>query len=398
MRRRQGIPILVGTKGASQLTRIPFDSKSGAFNEEFLQVLIDQHPECLPIAEIEPGLPQFRSVCREMPTDHGFIDNVLMSASGDIALVETKLWRNVEARREVVAQALDYASCLFEMKYTEFERSALKGVFDGRKRPTRLFELFDSPDGLEESEFVDAVTQNLSRGRLLILIVGDGIRSDAEQLAQGLQSHAGFHFTLGLVELTVYRIPGSDDRLVIPSTLAKTTLVERGIVRVDMGARQVHVEPARSGTSAAATGSISSEQFFEAMAKRNPRLPERLRAFLDALAEVKVYPEYLRALNLRWDGRRTYPLGIIQRDGQVWTDNAGGAAPIELGRRYVEELAAGLGGGVEKNKLGGRWYVTLDGGRPPKIEQIIDRLDAWVRAAKDHIDRLRQYEDANLVE
>ncbi|MBZ4415713.1 hypothetical protein [Myxococcus sp. RHSTA-1-4] len=76
------------------------------------------------------------------------------------------------------------------MSYAEFEASALRGDFGRREKPRSLWELI--PDGvhLPEPEFIDAVSRNLRRGRIVILLVGDGIREGAEQLVEVLQSHA----------------------------------------------------------------------------------------------------------------------------------------------------------------------------------------------------------------
>lgn len=38
----------------------------------------------------------------------GSIDNLYLSTGGYAVLVETKLWRNPQARREVLSQTLDY--------------------------------------------------------------------------------------------------------------------------------------------------------------------------------------------------------------------------------------------------------------------------------------------------
>lgn len=74
--------------------------------EKWLQDLIHDNPELLPIEEIEPGFGRPVAVCRELATKHGFIDNLLITPEGNIVVVEVKLWRNPEARRAVVAQAL----------------------------------------------------------------------------------------------------------------------------------------------------------------------------------------------------------------------------------------------------------------------------------------------------
>lgn len=123
-----------------------------------------EHPEVLPLAEIEGAIEGLISVCREMPTPHGRIDNLFITADGQIVIAEAKLWRNPQARRDVIAQALDHASCLFRMSYAEFESAALNGQFGGGQKPRSLWELV--PDGMRrpEPEFIDAVSRNLRRG------------------------------------------------------------------------------------------------------------------------------------------------------------------------------------------------------------------------------------------
>jgi len=82
---------------------------------------------------------------------------------------------------------------------------------------------------VDEHDFHDALTANLRRGRFLLLIVGDGIREGVEAIAEYLQLHAGLHFSLGLVEMPIYRMPNGD-RLVAPRVLARTAIVTRTVV------------------------------------------------------------------------------------------------------------------------------------------------------------------------
>ena len=84
MSRRQGTPLLVRKGVGTPLPTAPQQGEN-AFNEDFVQRLLFDHPECLPFHEIEPGLGRFRSVCREMPTKHGPIDNVFMTANWEMA-------------------------------------------------------------------------------------------------------------------------------------------------------------------------------------------------------------------------------------------------------------------------------------------------------------------------
>jgi len=114
MERARGIPVLVDPGGQkTRLERIRLGS--GNHDENWLQELIQDHPSVLPVADIEPGFGDPVAIAREIPCGHGLIDNLYLTPSGDIVLVETKLWRNSEIRREVVAQALDYVAALTAM-------------------------------------------------------------------------------------------------------------------------------------------------------------------------------------------------------------------------------------------------------------------------------------------
>jgi hypothetical protein len=380
--------------GVGSVLSVAPQQGDGAFDEDFVQNLLFTHPECLPLHEIEPGLGRFRSVCRELPTKHGPIDNVFMTSNGDVAIVEAKLWRNPEARRKVVAQALDYASCLFEMTYADFEEQVLKADFGSQPKPASLYALFDTgEDALAESEFVDAVSRNLQRGRIIVLVVGDGIRSETERLTQALQSHAGFHFTFALVELAVFSLPGGDGMVVVPNTLAQTRLIERGVVRVEAATGVVTIRPPNTPLppTSRTAGSISSEQFFEIIAQRDQGLPSMLQSLISRFEAFGAYAEFKRGLNLKWEGAaKAFHLGLIQRDGQVWTDTAGSAEPRDLSRQYIKQLAKIWDGQASQDKRG-FWYVTIDG-RAPKIEQVMRQLDAWPSVAEEYITKLREQE------
>ncbi|MEA2045927.1 MAG: hypothetical protein U9N48_05320 [Euryarchaeota archaeon] len=73
------------------------------------------------MAEIEPAFAPLLSVGREVATDVGSIDNLYLSAQGYLTIVETKLWRNPEARREVVGQIIDYAKEISRWSFEELE-------------------------------------------------------------------------------------------------------------------------------------------------------------------------------------------------------------------------------------------------------------------------------------
>ena len=112
-------PLIVSGQGVSNtLERIPLSQGTeGRFSEAWLQASLFAHPECLPVREIDPHIGELIPVCIELETGAGPADILYVTPTGQIVLVETKLWRNPEARREVVAQILDYAKELAGWTY-----------------------------------------------------------------------------------------------------------------------------------------------------------------------------------------------------------------------------------------------------------------------------------------
>ena len=118
--RRDGQPAIVNPNAAStKPKRLSFDQK--IFEEKWLQKLIDSNPELLPVTEIEPAFAPLVSVGLEIETGVGFIDNLFISPQGYLTMAETKLWRNHEARREVVSQIIDYAAAVSHWTFEQLE-------------------------------------------------------------------------------------------------------------------------------------------------------------------------------------------------------------------------------------------------------------------------------------
>jgi len=375
MARAQANPVLVGTDNAMvALERIHLGA--GLHSEDWLQQLIHDHPQILPMGDIEPGFGELVAAAREVPCGHGLIDNLYITPVGDIVLVETKLWRNSEIRREVVAQALDYVAALTAMSYSAFEAAVVRGDH----APARLYDLVaDRGDALEEADFIDAVSRNLARGRMVVIVLGDGIRTETEALSELLQSHAGAHFTFALVEIGTWR-NGAGEILAVPSTLAKTVMIERGIVRIESGGIQVEPVPAEEQ---ARPQSITMQDFWEAMAARNPDLPRSIRSFLDALEPLGIYPDLKASLNIKADlPERTKPVnfGYITKSGQFWTNPAAWNVPDHIWKPYFEAVASFVGGTVINEPA--NKYVALAGSRSaPRIEQLLPaHQNAWTAA------------------
>lgn len=233
MSRQHATPLLIRSGlPAAPLTPLPLGAGPDQVSEAELQELLHAHPACLPIVEIDSLFANPVPICMELSTRAGAIDNLLVTPSGLPVLVECKLWRNPEGRREVVGQILDYAKELSRWTASDLQREVARRI----ERPGNplLALLREAGHEVDEIAFNDALTHNLRRGRFLLLIVGDGIREGVETIAEYLQVHAGLHFSLGLIELPIF-VTAEGDRLVVPRVVARTQLLTRTVVSVPEG-------------------------------------------------------------------------------------------------------------------------------------------------------------------
>lgn len=346
---RGSTPLLVTSSPleAQPLQRRGLNTRAtSGYDEKWLQDLIHNAPSVLPIAEAEPAFSPLVPVCVELPLTAGYLDNLLVTPNGDLLVVECKLWRNVEARREVVAQVIDYAKALQRLSYDAFETA----IRSARKEPG--FKLYDHvvatvPEHevyLDEAGFVDAVSRNLRRGRCLLAIVGDGITEGVEGLAEFLQQHAGLHFVLILIQLSVYDLPGHG-AVVVPSIPLRTTNIVRGIVQVQDGQPTVVASMPAQGSQAASTQpvTLSEEEFFASLDGIRPGTSERLIGFLKSVEDLQVDWTLRKMMSIRMTvGGRRIPFLVVDTKGNAHTDYATDAK--ELTRSFIGTLASAIPG------------------------------------------------------
>jgi hypothetical protein len=230
--RQNAKPLFLPRNGgaAQPLQRLVTGSSAQArgYDEEFIKKLVLDHPDILPIREIDPTCLNPIPVCEELGTPAGPVDAFLITREGVPVLVECKLWSNPQARREVVGQVLDYAKEIRTWSYEDLQRSAGRAL---KQTGFDLFQLVSAlSDELNEADFIDSVTANLRAGRCLLLIVGDGIREGVEAIGEYLSGTGSLEYTLGLVELPIYDLPDGQGRIVTPRVIAKTTILGRHVV------------------------------------------------------------------------------------------------------------------------------------------------------------------------
>ncbi|HPT72173.1 MAG TPA: hypothetical protein PLE74_07820 [Candidatus Cloacimonadota bacterium] len=294
--RREGQPILIQSGSPVKLDRVPFIEKS--FREHWIQELIHSQPSILPIDEIDSGFAPLIPIGREISTPVGSIDNLFVSPEGYLTIVETKLWRNPEARREVVGQILDYAKELNKWTFTDLNNAviAYNGNKEGIVESIKKFEHFDET---EVQYLIDNISKNLNRGRFLLLIVGDGIRESVEDMVEYLNQTPQLFFTLALIELQVFKVPKEKDSfLVIPQVVTRTKEITRAIFRVE-GAQSQNLkitidadlegEDAKKSRNPHKRFTITADDFFEQLERSTDKKTVQATKGIIAECEEKGY-------------------------------------------------------------------------------------------------------------
>lgn len=220
-------------RGPEVLRRVPLgsDVASGGVDEATLHELLFSFPQTLPISDIDPAYAGAVPVCKELSLPAGYADALYCNQLGRLTLGEFKLWRNPQARREVIGQILDYAKDLAGWGYDDLQRQV--SLATGKSGNVLYDSVRNHHPEVEEAEFVDNVMRHMRRGEFLLLIVGDGIREDAADIVDFVQRYSGLHFNLAMVEAALYR-DSANTLIVQPRVLARTEIVQRFVIDGDL--------------------------------------------------------------------------------------------------------------------------------------------------------------------
>lgn len=399
---------------ASDVVLRPVSLASNGRNEAWLRDFLLAHPSVLPAAAIDPAYTDLIPVCRELRTPAGPLDCLFTTRFGGLVIVECKLWRNPQARREVVGQILDYAKEIAAWGYGDLQREV--SIARGEHGTDALFRLVASRYAdVDEAAFVDAVARNLARGRLMLLVAGDGIRENTEGIVHYINRYAGLHLTLGLVEVAGYEMPDDGRLLVQPRVLARTTNIERAVVRVDgFGAAVLPPQEADEGgvtsIEAETRGDTDGRRSFDPVvleADRRWRAEFTKRAHFDDPAQAVGRVGYGRVfleLPVPWAWMTAFSARSSNRCGNtlVLKGDAGREAfralEAERGAIETELAAAGYDGNVSwrrrsdlywveaaRNFAGGWWAAEQE---PEQLEWLLDASNAFTNVFRPRVLRL----------
>jgi hypothetical protein len=289
---------------------------------------------------------------------------LFISRAGYLVLVETKLWRNPEAKREVVAQLLDYATALSRLTYDEIDglvTDYLKAYEGGAV--TSLQEWVEGRLGPVDVGFQSRVARTLKLGRFLLLIVTDHARPTVIDLLKRLNAQAWLSMDIGVVELRPFRRGSDPDAglLLVPYVAGRTEIVERSVVEVTVAGvadAQVVVRKERHQDGATSdnqrTPLTSEAAFWELVHDKAPDAEAPGRKLIDAfrhqgfeheLGEGSVIIQAIVP-----GAEITVPLFFLKSNGKVafWHQTfrrraSRAGVRLELGEEYVTKMRALLG-------------------------------------------------------
>ena len=397
--RYDGVPVTIEPGGhTASLQRVVLTDRT--IQEGWLQKLMFENPGVLPIEDIDPGFTPLVPIGREVPTPVGPMDNLYISPQGLLTLVEAKLWRNPQARREVVGQILDYAKEISHWSYADLDAKATEAT----GKP--LWQLVCDATGsaVDEGRFVDAVARNMRAGRFLLLIVGDGIREEMERLAEFLQGTPQLRFTLALVELQVYRLDEHGRLLVMPIVVGRTAEITRAVVRVESPAGahvdvSLDISPPADGGAGTKRRTLTRDGFLaqleesgcgrEAVALAKAMCEEYgsdRRFLLDWKAS-----SFVLKLRDPFEPSRLYTILVVKQSGQAYVGWLPGqlsraGLPAELGVDFGRNLGTLLGR-APHTRYPGDWEESAP---LSDIAANYDEFKAYVERLASEVYVLRQ--------
>lgn len=203
----------------------------GDFDEKWLQERIFEDISIIKVSNPDYDKIKLIPLCREFSMHDSirnvYLDILAITETGKLILIECKLWKNPQARREVLAQIIEYATLMKSLTYSDLTVKLKKHIHSGDKDPIAF--LFEK-NGIEVDEalLIDRVSQSLANGSFQLVIAGDGIRSDLINLIR-TSNFTGILADLSLLEVAVYKNE-DNDILMLPSVPARTDVETKTVL------------------------------------------------------------------------------------------------------------------------------------------------------------------------
>ena len=208
--------ILVKRDAANRDSKWVALSDMGYPLEDDLQLLLSEgSAELVPV---DPAAGDAHVVfAREVPTISGPIDLVGIGSSGSITIMECKLAKSHQIKREVVGQVLDYAAALWEIEPAKFTAAfARKAGSDPFEALREKLNGADPP--WDEEACRSEVARRLQEGDFRLLIAVDRIDPELRRIIKFVNSRGSGASHLQLVALAFPRFAEGTTQVIVPET------------------------------------------------------------------------------------------------------------------------------------------------------------------------------------
>lgn len=262
------------------------------FDQRWLQDLLTRCPELLPTAEIEPVFHPLMAIGREVPVFQERIDVLCISPDGYPVIIDTKLWRNPEARQQVFSQVLDmaFAFSRWDVDQIEAQTEHFTTVCHGKCVAFRdLVEKEFGDLGMKYEEFRNNIEKNLELGRFLVAFVADKIHASSYDVLNELNKYPGLGLQLALIELECFSVERGKHRslLIVPRIAKKTEILERSVVEVkvyqERGPEVVIRQEKKNGNGRDVT--LTETEFWDRLRLQAPKNYRLVKDLHDELQE-----------------------------------------------------------------------------------------------------------------
>ena len=168
-------------------------------NETLLQDVVERFPEVIALEDLGVTEP-FIVIGREVATKAGYIDVLCIDGDGVLTVIETKLARNSQIRREVVGQVLEYVAQLSKWRAHDVVQSANQyfastGVKVGERTATLMDLLVteqEAVSGTLPMGLYDKIENNLRKGIVKLVIASDSIPETLKDTVTFINSFSNF--------------------------------------------------------------------------------------------------------------------------------------------------------------------------------------------------------------
>ena len=206
--------------------------------EDELQELLYKNSDIIfSVPELEINDKEVVIKYREYMTSRGPIDILYITKNADIILVETKLIKNQESTRTVVAQIIDYIKALATENF--------ENILDKNCKYKEV-----NKDFVKDDKFMQLLKKNIVTGNISGIIIGDDIHPNLLELVDSIQSAPHLAFHINLIKLETYI--NKEQIIIFAKNIENTKEIERSVIKISFenGINQPVIEsetPAKDG-------------------------------------------------------------------------------------------------------------------------------------------------------